>query len=128
MPQKEFIAFLISACLGALIGLERQWEDQREGAGLEPRAGLRTFVLWALLGTTSAYIAQNHVPGFYPFGFSALVLTLLARGFPLSKNKRALGLTTFASALLTFFVGSIVFWGEEKLSVVLAVSMLLLLA
>jgi len=121
--QAELFAFLTSACLGALIGLERQWDNQHGGE--KTRAGLRTFVLWALLGTTSAFISKQFVPGFYPFGFAALVLILLARS---RCDQPGLGLTTLSSALMTFFLGSLVYWGDQKLSIILAVSIMLLLA
>ena len=50
------------------------------------------------------------------------------RNLPAQGDKPPLGLTTLVSALFTFFIGSLVFWGREKLSVILTVSMLLLLA
>lgn len=115
---------MISACLGALIGLERQWENQHGGE--KTQAGLRTFVLWALLGTTSAFISKQFVPGFYPFGFGAMVLILLARAW--GEQHPRLGLTTLSSALMTFFLGSLVYWGDQKLSTILAVSIIMLLA
>ena len=124
MPQiAELRAFLISACLGALIGLERQWDNQHGGE--ETRAGLRTFVLWALLGTISAFISKQFVPGFYSVGFGALVLILLAAS---RRDQPSLGLTTLSSAVMTFFLGSLVYWGDQKLSIILAVSMILVLA
>ncbi len=128
MTQPDFLAFLISASLGALIGLERQWEDQHGEEGLQPKAGLRTFVLIALLGTASAFISKNFVPGFYGFGFCGLLFALFSRNYFGRDNKPPLGLTTLISTLLTFFIGSLVFWGQAKLSVILTVAMLLLLA
>jgi uncharacterized membrane protein (DUF4010 family) len=128
MPYADLMPFVVSACLGALIGLERQWEEQREGGAETQKPGLRTFVLWALLGTICAYLDRTFIPGFYPFGFSAVALLILGRSlFPIA-DKPPLGMTTASSALLTFFIGSLVYWGAVKLSLILSISMLLLLA
>lgn len=128
MTQEQVLAFLISASLGALIGLERQWEDQQAGRHTNSRAGLRTFVLWAVLGTTSAYIDKAFAYGFYPFGFGAMVVMLITHIAIGREGKPALGLTTVSTALMTFFIGSLAFWGQTRLSLVLAVSIILLLS
>ena len=50
-------ALIVSLSLGALIGMVRQWAEQREQEELsESTAGLRTFGLWALLGCLASYL------------------------------------------------------------------------
>ena len=39
-------ALLVSLCLGALIGLERQWKKETWHPGKHVLAGLRTFTFW----------------------------------------------------------------------------------
>lgn len=57
-------AILVSACLGALVGLIRQWGDQQ---GAEPGefAGVRTHTLWAVLGCLAA-----HLNGIFPYALA----------------------------------------------------------
>ena len=51
-------SLIVSASLGALIGLIRQWGEQQDLDKSDLHfAGLRTFILWALLGYTAAFIS-----------------------------------------------------------------------
>ena len=52
---------VVSACLGALIGLIRQWGDQRERETTE-FAGLRTHALWAVLGCVAGFTGGREEP------------------------------------------------------------------
>ena len=54
MDMLLILKFLISLALGALIGIER--ERKQEGAEF---AGIRTFILIALMGTLSAYMSKD---------------------------------------------------------------------
>lgn len=65
-------ALLVSLCLGALIGLERQWEKETWHPGKHVLAGLRTFTFWALLGTLCGYFTQTVHPLFFLAGFVAM--------------------------------------------------------
>jgi uncharacterized membrane protein (DUF4010 family) len=129
MPDRDLVALLISASLGALIGLERQWGDQEKFDGeLQARAGVRTHVLWAVLGTLSALVANTYAPGFFLVGFAGMLVILGTSAFIERDHKTQLGLTSLTAALLTFFAGALVYWGERRLALVLAVSLILLLA
>jgi hypothetical protein len=51
---------MISACLGALVGLIRQWSDQKDSPGSEVDfGGVRTHTFWAILGCTGAFLAEQ---------------------------------------------------------------------
>ncbi len=119
-------SLLISSSLGALIGLVRQWENQRESFDETNLAGVRTFTLWAALGTCAAHISQSFSPLFFPVSFALLGAVLLVTYF--RDNGRHFGLTSYTAALLTFVVGGMVFWGEKQAAITLAVGMLIILA
>ncbi len=69
-------AILVSACLGALVGLIRQWGDQQ---GAEPGefAGVRTHTLWAVLGCLAA-----HLNGTFPYALAVVLVAVPARPAP----------------------------------------------
>lgn len=78
LPLPDLIkALLISGSLGALIGLIRQWEYQRQQQNADHFSGLRTFSLWAILGTLSAYISSAIHVIFYAVSFGAFALFLV---------------------------------------------------
>ena len=100
MPQEElldlFVRFGLAAALGFLIGLERAM-----GARENPHAGLRDFVLFALLGAISALVATIFdnswliAAGFLGF----LALLLLAYWADRSQDDEDTGITTEAAPI-----------------------------
>ncbi len=129
MPQEElldlFIGFGLAGTLGFLIGLERAM-----GARENPHAGLRDFVIFALIGAISAFVAalfENSwliAAGF--FGFLALLL--LAYWTERTRNIEDTGITTEAAAIVTFFLGVLTMKGMHALSIALAIAMLAILS
>lgn len=119
-------AFLVSASLGALLGLERQWSGERANPDTDTTAGARTFALWAVIGTLCAWFDREHQPGFFLAGFAGMVVFLSL--FLFKRSDRDFGLTTGAVALATYLLGGLVFYGYATTAVVIAVSLLLLLA
>lgn len=119
-------SLILSASLGALIGLVRQWEDQQEK---DPSlAGMRTFSLWGILGSCAAYLSQDYFPLFFPVAFGVLAIYLTASQLAVIRAGQKPGLTTFTVALLTFVLGGLVFLGQVRVAVVLAVVMIILIA
>ena len=118
---------LVSACLGALIGLIRQWSDQHPaspGAPDTPAAradfgGVRTYTLWALLGCLAAFASQNYVAATLP-----VVMTLVGAHLIISHLRDASGLipggTSFAAAMLTCLAGALVYWEHTQIALVTA--------
>lgn len=119
-------ALIVSASLGALIGTIRQWGKQHEEKSADEFAGVRTFTLWALLGSSSAAISAQFVP-------AAFIATLLLIGGQLilrgvfGRIDFKIGFTTTAASLLTFLMGGLVYWGETQAAVVLSAGTMLLL-
>ena len=73
-------SLILSASLGALIGLIRQWGDQQdENKHGSSFAGLRTFVLWALIGYTSAFLSDSYAP--YCFVVALVMVALPATAY-----------------------------------------------
>ncbi len=139
MPYKRRILFsqfvnddillrslIISASLGALIGLVRQWEDQQEND--RSLAGMRTFALWGMMGVASAFLQQEHFPYFFITAFGAVALYLAVSQLGAIREGKTPGFTTFTVALLTFIVGGLVYLGSMRVAVVLAVAMIILIA
>ncbi len=121
-------ALLVSASLGALLGLERQWSGQRDNPKADTIAGARTFALWGALGTLCAWFAREHHAGFFLAGFVAMVVLVSLFLFRRAQRDRDIGLTTGAVGLATYLLGGLVFYGEVKTAVVVAVSLVVLLA
>lgn len=119
-------SLIVSASLGALIGTIRQWGKQHEQRPEDGFAGLRTFVLWALLGTSSAFISDRHVAGAFVATLILVGVHLILRGV-FGRIQFKIGFTTTAASLLTFLIGGLVYWQNTQAAVVLsAITMLLL--
>lgn len=120
-------AYALSAALGALIGLERQWSESRSGqVGDHP--GMRTFVLWTVVGTAAAQIGSHFSAGLFPVAFVMMLVCAVAAGFQGRKDGEQSGLTSLAALSLAFLLGGLVFWGERRLALVLAGGTFLVLA
>jgi len=122
-PWWRFAAALL---IGALIGLEREFVQQRT----EERdfAGIRTFSLMALLGAVAAYFSQQF--GLLLFVAVYLSLALLVWASHLGDIYRGHeeGITTEVVALIVPLLGAMVIWGEVELAAALGVITALLLA
>jgi len=117
-----------SAGLGALIGFIRQWGEQEDrGPEADPDfGGVRTHTLWAVLGCLAAVASRDYVPLAWPAVALAVAGHLVALS-SFAKRTTAPGSTTFASALLTLFTGSLVAWGHTQSAVVVAATTIVLL-
>lgn len=108
----------VSACLGALIGLIRQWGEQSDSdAGAF--AGVRTHTLWAVLGCLGAFVHQEHAE------FTLLLVLLIVAAQIIAQAAREAdkphpGSTSMAGAMLTLFCGALVFWDEMRSAVLVA--------
>lgn len=110
---------VVSAALGALIGLIRQWGEQADD---QPGgfAGVRTHTFWAVLGCLGAFANEAHAP----FAFVAVLLLvsvhLIAQRAKVGGRPAAPGSTSLAGAMLTIFCGALTFWDETKSAIVVA--------
>lgn len=105
MPSNPIHALLVSASLGALIGLVRQWSYEREHRGETAKAGLRTFTAWGMLGAGAGLLEQAGVT--WAFAAILIAFTIILVGVYIGEGKRhVLGLTTLSVGLVTFLVGA----------------------
>ena len=123
-----FKALIVSGSLGALVGLERQWDEQVRDPEARVPAGVRTFCLLALLGTLCAHFSQELHPLVFAAGLLALSVWMGAYIFSLRRDKPGSGLTTAASAAMVYLVGGLAYSKEWKIAVMMTVIILILLA
>lgn len=120
------IAVVVSACLGALIGLIRQWSDQRQNEFDPDFGGVRTFTLWALVGCIGAYLSQNHSAAFLPVALFLIGVQAIVAHWRETQSGRS-GSTSFAAMLLTCATGALVQWQHtQAASLVAALTMVML--
>jgi uncharacterized membrane protein (DUF4010 family) len=127
MPEM-LASLLVSASLGALLGLERQWSGERANPADDTIAGARTFALWAVLGCLCAWLAQEQHAGFFLAGFVGMILFLSLFLYRRASRDRDIGLTTGAVGLTTYLLGGMVYWGYSRTAIIVTISLLLLLA
>jgi uncharacterized membrane protein (DUF4010 family) len=119
--------FAISLILGALVGVERQFSKTDDQVSLSA-IGLRTFIFLSLLGTTSALIADKVGALFFGIAFAG-VFTMIGIGYiVVTRRSQDVGMTTEASALLVFMIGSLVWWDMRELAIALAVAVTVFLS
>jgi uncharacterized membrane protein (DUF4010 family) len=103
---EPYPSLALALAVGLLVGLER---EHAKPSGAEHHGftgGIRTFPIFALLGATSALLLGQ--AGALPLFAAALGLSLLlAIGYARDAERGYAGLTSEASALLTFFLGAL---------------------
>lgn len=122
-PGWRFVAALL---IGALIGIEREFVQQRSGE--RDFAGIRTFSLMALLGAVSAYFSQQFGPVIFVAAFIGMALLVLISHIGNIYREDAEGITTEVVALIVPLLGAMVIWGEVELAAALGVITALILA
>ena len=113
--------FLVALLIGALVGVER--EKSQSASGHRTIAGLRTFILLALLGSVSAWIAL-HVGGSLVFAITlgAVALAVLTGSVLESRAQPGrLGLSSEFAAIAVFLLGGVVMYGYPELAVALGI-------
>ncbi len=111
---------MVSACLGALVGLIRQWSDQKSSPGGEADfGGVRTYTFWAILGCVAAFLTQNHAAAVLPVVLALIGLHLTALHLKNSSGSHP-GSTTFAASLLTCLLGALVLWEHTQAAILVA--------
>lgn len=115
-PWWRFGAALL---IGALIGLEREFVQQREG---EPDfAGIRTFSLISLLGAVTAFIADDRGILIFLISYAGLAALVWAGYVGDVYRGSGEGITTEVAALLMPLLGAMVVWGYADLATALGV-------
>ncbi|MEN6553056.1 MAG: DUF4010 domain-containing protein [Methanobacterium sp.] len=118
------LKFLIALAIGALIGIERE----RKQVNKSEFAGIRTFILIALMGILSAYINEIY-SNFLVISFLGLIV-LVGLSYMVSTWETGdIGITTEVVALLTFILGALCYTDDGiKIAPIFAIIITVLLA
>jgi len=119
-----FISLIVSAGIGLIIGLEREFNTRDEPGHV---GGIRTFVLVAVLGNVANWIATQTMPALL-LVVAGGFLVLLGVTYFVQAQKGKIGLTTQVALLLTFLLGVATAQGLLQQSVVVVVLMTTILS
>lgn len=120
-----FVRMLVTVGIGFVIGLEREHASFSKGE--EVFAGLRTFVLVALLGFLSGTLATIFSFWIIIAGFLGLSI-LVSISYGISANRGQLGGTTEIAALLVYLLGALTLVGYVEFCLALTVVIVLFLS
>ena len=111
LPQvwQQLVLIAISAGLGAILGIEREFTGPHAG-------GVRTFTLITLWGTLAAIIAERAGGWVVVVGLLAVVAYFVAGRFS-SEGEHERGHTTEVAAALAYLVGALVWYGPLEVAV-----------
>jgi uncharacterized membrane protein (DUF4010 family) len=123
-----FWNFATALAIGALVGIERERHKQQHD---HPEfAGLRTFMLLALFGALSGWLALVlESPWILAVGVLAVAtIVIVAYVLTVRIEPDALGLTTELAGLATFMLGALATLGQRELAVGIGVTVAAVLA
>lgn len=117
-----FERFGIAILIGALIGIEREKRQRAEGE--ESAAGLRTFILLAMAGALSAWLAAETGEHWIFVGAALAGSLLILAGYVAHVRvaPHNFGLTTEIAGLLAFLLGGVAVFGYTQLAVGLGIA------
>ncbi len=121
----EFLRFGLATLLGFAIGFEREM-----GKGETGKGSMRDYVLIALIGALSGFVAgELENSWLIAFGLIAvLVLLVLAQQGETRSGAVTGGITSEAAAVITFFLGALVMYGAFEIAIALTVATMVILS
>ena len=122
-PWWRFAAALL---IGALIGLEREFVQQRSGE--QEFGGIRTFALMALLGAVAAFLTDQYGPLIFLAVYLGVILLLWASLLGSAIRGEKEGITSEVAALLVPLLGAMMIWNQPAVAAALGVITALILA
>jgi len=120
-----YIRFGIALAIGTLIGLEREHASSPE---VPIFAGVRTFALIALVGAAAGLAATAAATPWVFVGAMGVMGLLLAIAYFALSTRNDIGLTTEVTALLTFLLGALCYWGYGGIASAVGVVTVVLLS
>jgi uncharacterized membrane protein (DUF4010 family) len=123
MDMLIFQRILLSIAIGSLIGLEREHHAK---ATKQTFAGLRTFMLTALLGVLTPYVSDilgNQIPIF--LGFGAIITMMLASYYASFRKHGSIGMTTEVAFLITYIIGLLFFYESAPFFIPISVGIIM---
>ena len=121
-----FIGLLVSAGVGLIIGLEREFNAHEEPVHI---GGIRTFILVAILGYIAGWVGESGYPAVQIAVLSGFFLLVVAAYYAQTLKGR-MGLTTEIALLMTLMLGVMISAGyvNESLAIVVLMTLVLILA
>jgi uncharacterized membrane protein (DUF4010 family) len=112
--------FLIALLIGALVGIDR---EKKKDAEPGHTAGIRTYILLALVGAASAWVALELNAVWIFVATLLAVSAIIIAGYVLQNRTQddAIGLTSEIAAIAVCLLGAMVVIGYPSLAVALAV-------
>ena len=113
--------FALALLIGALVGIEREKRKTEEGD--VGTGGLRTFVLFALIGAIAGWLSHALAMPWILVGGLVAVAMAIVVGYAIEAHTRpgALGLTTELAAIAVYLLGAMTTLGYRELAVGLAI-------
>lgn len=122
-PWWRFGAALL---IGALIGIEREFVQQRDDAS--GFAGIRTFAFISLFGALAAFAADLHGFGIFLVAYGGFVVMIAGNRIASVWQGITTGMTTEVVAVLAPLLGALVIWDQATVAAALGVIIALMLA
>lgn len=121
-PLAVAIDFAIAILLGALVGIERE-KHKRDKQGTSQTAGLRTFILLALLGACAGWLTRELETPWILAAALVAISPFVVVGYFISTRAtpQSAGLTTEVAAIIIFLLGATVMLGFSEIAIALAV-------
>lgn len=113
--------FATAIFIGALVGVEREKRKERAGGAF---GGLRTFILFALMGGIAAWLSVQLTQPWIFLCMGASVAGLLIAGYlgeSRSQTEHSPGLTSEAAGMVVYLLGGACLYGYTGTAVALAV-------
>ncbi len=114
--------FAMAILLGALVGVERE-KRKGEDREVEQIAGLRTFILLALLGACAGYLSRGSAVPWVLAAALLIVGAFVVVGYLVTSraSQDGKGLTTEVAAIVVFLLGAMVMLGNHEIAIGLGV-------
>ena len=115
-----FRDFATALLIGALIGVER---EKRKGDGEPGIGGLRTFILFALIGAMAGFLSRGSAVPWILIAAMVPVAALVVAGYWLTSRAQpdSFGLTTEVAAVIVCLLGAMTMLGHRELAIGLGV-------
>lgn len=112
--------FAMALLIGALIGVER---EKRKGDGDPGIGGLRTFILFAMIGALAGYLSRGAAVPWMLIATMLSVSALVLAGYWLTGRAKpdSFGLTTEMAAVIVCLLGAMTMLGHRELAIGLGV-------
>lgn len=114
--------FAMAILLGALVGVERE-KRKSEDQESDQIAGLRTFILLALLGACAGYLSRGAAVPWILAAALVIVGAFVVVGYLVTSrsSQDGKGLTTEVAAIVVFLLGAMVMLGDHEIAIGLGV-------